>query len=120
VASPKKSPPSEPSTDGSRVWVAYAEAYRNFYQSAPERNSKNNKHAADIVKRVGVENALQVVKFYLTDRSPFYVAKVHGLQQCLNDCEGLLTRMRLGDRKPVSDPFNGRDLARDMREKGQN
>jgi hypothetical protein len=89
---------SEPGTDGSRVWGAYAVAYASAYGHAPERNAKNNRHCADLVKRLGVENAEAVVRFYVTHRKAYYVGRTHPLDLCLQDAEGLLTQLRAGHR----------------------
>ncbi len=97
---PKK---GKPATDGTQVWTAYAEAYQTAYGQAPARNAKQNAMCARLVQRLGVDDACAVVRFYVTHRRSYYVQKVHQLDPCLADCEGLRTQMLAGHRVTSAD-----------------
>lgn len=84
-------PPKEP-TLGSRIWEAYAEAYRDRYGNTPVRNAKSNSLCAQLGKRLG-EEAIKVVRFYLTHDKKYYLEKIHALAPCIADAEGLHTQM---------------------------
>lgn len=86
LASPKEPPP------GSLVWDAYAHAYEGRYRTKPKRNAKANALCAQLVKRLGLEDAIRVVEFYLTHNKAYYLQKVHALDPCVADCEGLHTQ----------------------------
>ena len=52
----------------------------------------------ELVKRLGVDAAEAVVRFYVTHRKAYYVGRTHQLDPCVADAEGLLTQMRAGHR----------------------
>lgn len=81
---------------GSSVWDAYAGAYLGRYKVAPVRNARSNGMCAQLVKRLGVDAAIGVVRFYVTHSSSYYVQKAHALGPCLADCEALHTQMLNG------------------------
>lgn len=83
---------------GSQVWEAYKTAYRTKYQVEPVRNAKANALCKQLVKRLGGDGAVSVVKFYLTHNKSWYVQNVHSLEYCVKDCEALHTQW-LGDRR---------------------
>lgn len=78
---------------GSEVWNAYAHAYEARYRSKPKRNAKVNSLCKQLVIRLGKEDAIKVVEFYLTHNKSYYLQKVHALDPCVADCEGLHTQM---------------------------
>lgn len=92
----KSTKPAKTPTDGSRVWAAYAEAYRARYQCDPVRNETTSSQCVSLVKRLGVETACEVVRFYVRHNDRWYVQKSHPIGQCLTDAEGLCTQWRRG------------------------
>lgn len=94
----KRSGKGEEPTDGSRVWNAYADAYRHRYGRDPIRNAKANGQCTQLVKRLGVENAIKVVAFYLTHNKSYYIQRCHMLDPCVGDAEALHTQMDAGHR----------------------
>lgn len=89
---PKKAEP----TDGSKVWSAYVEGYRERYGSDPVRNAKTSTQASELVKRLGCESACEVVRFYIRHNDRYYVSKAHPIGLCLADAEGLHTQWQRG------------------------
>ncbi len=83
---------------GSAVWSAYSGSYFARYGVAPVRNAKSNGQCSQLVKRLGIDAAIGVVKFYLTHQQAYYVAKAHGLGPCLSDAEALHTQMLNGQK----------------------
>lgn len=108
VAAEASPPPNEPKqpSQGPKVWDAYRHAYAARYGHDPARNAKVNRNCVDLISRLGVDDAVAVVKFYLTHNKSFYLEKVHMLQFCLLDCEALLTQMKSNTR------FSGTDARR--------
>ena len=90
-------------TGGSEVWAAYAAAYEARYGHAPVRNARTNAQCSQLVGRLGLEAAVNVVRFYLTHQGRFYVQTCHALGACLKDAEGLHTQMLAGVRVTGSD-----------------
>lgn len=94
----KKRKPTDP-TPGSLVWQAYEEAHKRQYPKATlERGQTNNALCAQLVKRVGAENAVALVRFYLTHRKAYYVAQCHTLKPLVHDAEALLIQMQQNQR----------------------
>jgi hypothetical protein len=94
-------PPAEvlpPEPKGGDVWAAYRAAYFARYAVEPVRNAKTNAHCAQLVKRLGGEAAVAVVKFYLTHAKAWYVQTAHDLGACVKDAEALHTQMLSGYR----------------------
>ncbi len=91
----------EPS--GSDVWSAYRAAYFAIYRVEPVRNAKMNALCKQLVKRLGGDGAIGVVKFFLTHRNSFYVAKAHDLGLCVADAEALHTQMIAGHQITTSE-----------------
>lgn len=81
---------------GSQLWEAYVESYVLKYKVEPVRNATTNNQAMQIVRRIGLEPAIELVKFYLTQTDAFYLRSMHQLGLCLKDCEMLSVRMRSG------------------------
>jgi hypothetical protein len=66
------------------------------YGMLPSRNAAVNNHAAGIVARVGKDDAIEMVKFFLTQNDQFYTMNTHALWICLRDYQKLMVRMRTG------------------------
>jgi hypothetical protein len=89
-------------TPVSRVWRAYGAAYEGQYGHKPTWNAKQGGLCSQLVKRLGVEDAIKVVEFYVRHRKAYYVQKVHQLEACVGDCEGLKTQMLAGHQMTAS------------------
>ena len=79
-----------------KVWAAYESAYWDVYKIKPQRNAMNNKLCCGMMDRIGEQNAIDVINFYLESRDSFYTRNAHGLRYCAHDCEVLLTKMKTG------------------------
>lgn len=88
---------------GGDVWTAYRAAYFARYKVEPVRNAKSNSNCVELIKRLGGDGAISVVKFFLTHNQAFYVAKAHPLGLCVADAEGLHTQMLAGHRISASE-----------------
>lgn len=98
-ASPNPLTPTLISSDtsepvGSDVWSAYETSYRARYGVSPVRNAKVNAQCAQLVKRLGGDAAVGVVRFYVGHQNAFYVQKAHALGLCLADAEALHTQWK--------------------------
>jgi hypothetical protein len=80
-------------TPGASVWGAYAGAYFARYGVAPIRDVKANSVCANLVKRLGLDAAISVARFYVNHNDSFYVRKSHDIGLCLSDAPGLHTQM---------------------------
>jgi hypothetical protein len=78
-----------------KIWDAYDESFQKRYRVPPTRNASVNSIIAQLGKRLG-EDAVEVVKFFLTHNDTFYVSKVHSIGLCLKDAEGLRTQWLRG------------------------
>lgn len=90
-------------TASSQVWSAYVAAYERRYGHAPPSNAKGYALSSQLVARLGADDAIRVVAFYLTHNGAYYVRGVHPLGACLKDAEGLHTQMLAGHRMTVSE-----------------
>lgn len=79
-----------------RVNDAYCQSYFDRYKVQPVSNAKHNSAVAQLVKRLGVDDAISVVKFFLRHNESYYVRNTHTIGLCLKDCETLRTQMLKG------------------------
>lgn len=93
----------KPPSGGSMVWAAYVRAYQAAYSQEPARNAKQNAHCSQLVARLGLDDAIAVVGFYLTHRKAWYVQSVHQLEYCVKDAEALRTQMLGGRQMTAAD-----------------
>lgn len=91
----KAKPPKAPAPT-SGAWAAYAEAYRLRYQVDPVRNATVNGQMAQLVARLGADEAPEVARFFLAHRGAFYVKAMHSVGTLLADCEKLRTEWATG------------------------
>ena len=73
------------------VWSAYAAAYEQRYGVPPVRNATVNTQLANLVKRIGADDAPHVAAFYVHHNSAFYVRRGHVVGAMLADAEKLRT-----------------------------
>lgn len=86
-------------TPGTRVWEAYLEAHKRVHPEAePAGSATTASQCATLVRKLGEENAIAVVRFYVTHRRAYYVAQMHALGPCVKDCEALLMQWQTGQR----------------------
>lgn len=93
VAKPKKGE----TTEGSRVWAAYEQAMLARHGIQPKRNKTTNNQAKQLVERLGVDDAIAVVQFYVAHNNAYYVRNVHPFGICLKDAEALFGQMEKGE-----------------------
>lgn len=92
-----KDPEAEAAKEAnSKTWQAYADSYFNRYGAEPVRNAKANKMIADIVKRLGADEAPQVAFHYVTINDAFYLRTLHDLGNLLSKCESIRTQWATG------------------------
>lgn len=79
------------------VWSAYSQAYETKYGVQPVRNAKVNGQIAQLVGRLGEDEAAGVASFYLGNRNSLYVAAKHCTDLLLRDAEKLRTEWVTGN-----------------------
>ena len=87
----------QPQLDISTVWQSYSTAYLEKYGTEPVRNAKVNSQLLNFVKRVGLEEASHIIKFYFTHTNPFYSRGGHSVGTLLFDAEKLRTEWKTGN-----------------------
>jgi len=93
---PKKPKPAKQPTDGSKVYEAYNEAYQKKYNQTAPRNAKVNALCSQLVTRLGLDDAIKVVQFYLTHNDSYYVRNLHMLSCAVIHAEKLLVESNAG------------------------
>jgi hypothetical protein len=78
------------------IWAAYAGAYLNRYNTEPVRNAKVNAMLAQVVARIGADEAPHVAAWYVTSNRALYVSAKHCADLLVRDCEGLRTEWATG------------------------
>ena len=96
LATRKQAPQRE--AKSAATWNAYADVYRQRYGVEPVRNAKVNAQLAQVVSRLGAEDAPQVAAFYVRHNAQWYVTKGHCVDALLADCEKLRTEWATGRR----------------------
>lgn len=82
----------------SEIWDSYRTAYLSRYGAEPVRNATVNAQLAQVVKRLGSEEAPDVAAFYVSHNGGFYAGRMHPVGLLLNDCEKLRTEWATGRR----------------------
>jgi hypothetical protein len=78
------------------TWQAYATAYHDRYGVDPRRNATVNGHLANVVSRLGKEEAPAVAAHYVRSNRGLYVSAKHATNLLLRDCEALRTEWATG------------------------
>lgn len=91
----KKPPEVGPSA---ATWAAYAEAHEARYGVPPVRNARVNAQVAQVVSRLGAEEAPEVARWFVTHNAGWYVTKGHPIGALLADAEKLRTEWATGRR----------------------
>lgn len=94
-AGPGKLIPAKATTP---VWKAYAAAYEKRYGAPPKTNARNNSLLAQVISRIGAEEAPAVAEFYVTHSLAKFVQNLHPLDMFLANCEPLRTQWFTGKR----------------------
>lgn len=79
---------------------AYSAAYEIRYHAPPVRNAKVNAQLAQLVQRLGAEEAPDVAAFYVRHNGAFYSQKGHPVGLLLADAEKL--RMEWATNRPIT------------------
>lgn len=97
-ATPARVPPEIRETKTARIWDSYSTAYRERYGAEPIRNAKVSAQLANIVDRIGAEEAPHVAAWFVTHSKRWYVDKGHSVECLQKDCEQLRTEWATGRR----------------------
>jgi hypothetical protein len=104
---PKAPPPAQTSmlddsvrkndTEANRkVFEAYRDAYFHKYKVEIKRGPKINGQISYFVRHLGQEDAVEVVKFYMTHNDYQYTKNTHSFDLCLKTADTLRTQMLMG------------------------
>lgn len=80
------------------VWDAYSAAYQTRYGAPPVRNARVNGQLAQLVARLGAEEAPHVAAHYVGHNGAYYVRSMHDTAALLRDAEKLRTEWATGRR----------------------
>jgi hypothetical protein len=78
------------------VWSSYSSSFKARYKVEPKRNATVNSQITNLIKRLGEEHAIEVVKFYVSHNDRWYVRQGHSIGICLKDCEKLFMEWSSG------------------------
>jgi hypothetical protein len=79
-----------------KIWDAYFNAYRLRYGVDQIRNASINSQVAKLRSKLGLEDSLKVVEFFLQHNDSWYIKNTHSFGLCLKDCDTLRTQMLRG------------------------
>lgn len=88
--------PKSESPPTATTWAAYATAYADRHGAPPVRNAKVNGQLAQLVQRLGIEDAPRVAAFFVGHNRSDYVRATHTVDLLLRDAEGLRTQWAKG------------------------
>lgn len=91
---PKKSTPSQETC--TEIFEAWADAVTARWKHTPQRNAKISRQCKELAGLAGRKDAVQLVRFYVTQNDAFYQRIVHDLSACVRDAHPLLVRMKTG------------------------
>lgn len=96
-AAKPKDPEGEAKKEANReTWRAYADSYFNRYGAEPVRNAKVNGLIAQLVQRLGSEEAPHVAFYYVTINDSYYLRTLHDLGNLVAKCEAIRTQWATG------------------------
>lgn len=87
-------PPAGQPTPVARAFQAYSEGIKRKYNADYPPSAKANGQLANVVARVGGDNVLAVVGWYLGSRNKFYGQVKHSLDYLVRDCEKLFLELQ--------------------------
>lgn len=79
-----------------KIKEAYFNAYRLRYGIDPVQNCTFNSQVSNLRKKLGTEDSIKVVEFYLTHNESFYLKNTHSFGLCLSGADTLRTQMLRG------------------------
>jgi hypothetical protein len=91
-------PAERPASKTDATWKAYSAAYLRTYGAEPVRNAKVNGQLANVVDRIGGDDAPLVAEWFVHHRKRWYVEKGHSVECLQKDCEQLRTEWATGRR----------------------
>ncbi|MDD5392430.1 MAG: hypothetical protein PHE17_05360 [Thiothrix sp.] len=80
----------------SLVWSAYSASYAARHGIEPIGNARTFGMLANLVERLGEQNAISVAGWFPAHNNRWYVEKMHGVGVMLADCEKLYAEMMTG------------------------
>jgi hypothetical protein len=86
--------------ENKKIKDAYFNAYRLRYGVEPVSNAIFNSQVSSLRKKLGVDDSIGVVEFYLKHNDSFYLKNTHSFGLCLSNAETLRTQMLRG--KPIT------------------
>jgi hypothetical protein len=95
VTKTKNEKPPAPTTE---IWNSYSDAYSRRYGAEPVRNAKVNGQLAQLLQRLGADEAPAVAAWFVGHSNRFYVQKMHAVDCLLADAEKLRTEWATGRR----------------------
>lgn len=78
------------------IWKAYSNAYRLRYGIDALKNATVNSQVSNLRKKLGVEESIRVVEFFISHNDAKYLKNTHSFGFCLMDAETLRTQMLRG------------------------
>ena len=89
-------PKTEHQLANAATWQAYADAYVGRYGVEPVRNAKVNGQVAQLVARLGADEAPQVAAYFVTINDQFFLRSLHDLGLLLSKAEAIRTQWATG------------------------
>lgn len=96
VAKPKDPEAEAKKEANAATWKAYSDSYFNRYSAEPVRNAKVNGLIAQLVQRLGADEAPHVAFYYVTINDAFYLRTLHDLGNLIAKCESIRTQWATG------------------------
>lgn len=96
TAKPVKAKTTKAWAPSAETWNAYSGAYRDRYNAEPVRNATVNGQLAQLVGRLGADEAPHVAAWYVGHQNRYYVGSGHSVGALLRDCEKLRTEWATG------------------------
>jgi hypothetical protein len=96
VLKPRPKQKTEAQQANAATWDGYTIAYLERYGVEPVRNAKVNAQVAQLVQRLGADEAPQVAMFYVTINDSFFIRASHDLGLLVARAEGIRTQWLTG------------------------
>lgn len=96
VLKPRAKQKTDAQVANANTWDAYTIAYLERYGVEPVRNAKVNAQIAQLVQRLGADEAPQVAMFYVTINDSFFIRASHEFGLLVSRAEGIRTQWITG------------------------
>lgn len=96
VLKPRPKAKTDAQAANGATWDAYTIAYLERYGVEPVRNAKVNAQVAQLVQRLGADEAPQVAMFYVTINDSFFIRSSHEFGLLVSRAEGIRTQWVTG------------------------